>query len=51
VDTINNKGMSKKYSGFALQQFKLYQEAIQYYDRALIIDPKCLQAINNKGYN
>ena len=42
VKSINNKGL-------ALNDLGKYQEAIEYYDKALAINPTYLQALHNKG--
>ena len=39
---LNNKGL-------ALKNLGKYQEAIEWYDKALKIDPNDIYALNNKG--
>ena len=40
--SINNKGI-------ALNNLGRYEEAIEYYDRALAIDPTLVESLSNKG--
>ena len=38
-----------KWQSLVLQDLKKYDEAIQYYDKILAIDPKHIDALNNKA--